>query len=179
MINKVVDAILMDYKLMQGYKRKHISPRCAIQMDVHNAYDTVEWTNLERITYELNFLLIFINWIMVCITIVSYRYSINGQVTDLVKARCGLCQGGPISPMLFVMVIEYLHRCLRKLNTMTNFNFHPCCEKLHIVNISFVDDLILFAHGDELSVKLLIHVFRKFSKRNWYSCSPYKVQGLF
>jgi hypothetical protein len=36
------DNIIIAHELLRGYNRKHISPRCAIQMDLQKAYDTVE-----------------------------------------------------------------------------------------------------------------------------------------
>lgn len=41
--------ILMAHELLRGYGRKHISPRCSIQIDILKAYDTVEWSLLEAI----------------------------------------------------------------------------------------------------------------------------------
>ncbi|XP_058747031.1 uncharacterized protein LOC131620021 [Vicia villosa] len=65
--------------------------------------------------------------------------------------------------MLFVLVIEYLHRCLHKLKYKPNFNYHPRCEKLRITNISFADDLVIFCRGDRESMKLLTKEFHEFS----------------
>ncbi|XP_058725840.1 uncharacterized protein LOC131597146 [Vicia villosa] len=67
------DNILMAYELLRGYIRKHISIRCAIQMDIQKAYDTVEWPALATIMRELNFPGRFIDWIMVCVYTVPYR----------------------------------------------------------------------------------------------------------
>lgn len=49
------DNILIAHELIRGYERKHISPRCAIQMDLQKAYDTVEWRALEEIMREMGF----------------------------------------------------------------------------------------------------------------------------
>lgn len=36
------DNILMAHELLRGYNHKHISPRCAIQMDIRKAYDMMD-----------------------------------------------------------------------------------------------------------------------------------------
>lgn len=112
--------------------------------------------------HELNFSVRSIKWIMVCVTIVSYRYSFNGQVTELLKGKRGLRKGDPIPPMLFVLNMEYLHSFQKSLCNVADFNYHPRCEKMQIVNICFVDDLMLFAIGDGVFVQIMMHVFLHF-----------------
>lgn len=53
--------IMMAQELVRGYGRKNISPICMVQMDIQKEYDTVEWTVLTHIMYELGFPQIFIN----------------------------------------------------------------------------------------------------------------------
>jgi hypothetical protein len=175
----IQDNIIIAHELLRGYNRKHISPRCAIQMDLQKAYDTVEWTALETIMREMNFPPKFIHWIMVCVSTVSYKYAINGQHSEVLKAKMGLRQGDPISPLLFVLIMEYLHRCLQNLHKNPNFNFHPKCEKLQITNICFADDLIMFTRGDEASIKLMMGEFQKFSDSTGLKANPAKCKVYF
>ncbi|XP_058757557.1 uncharacterized protein LOC131630833 [Vicia villosa] len=153
----------MAQELIRGYGRKHISPRCMVQMDVQKAYDTVEWSALHHIMLELGFPHIYVNWIMACVTTGSYRFSINGTPSKILKAKRGLRQGDPISPLLFVLVMEYFHRILQGLCRVPNFNFHPKCEKLKIINLCFADDILMFVRGDLESVKLIMDKVRGFS----------------
>lgn len=44
-----------------------------------------------------------------------------------------------------------------------NFNFHRKCDKVQIINVSFVDDLRLFSRGDVMFVQLMIDRFNDFS----------------
>lgn len=134
-----------------------------VQMDLQKAYDSVEWSALEGIMREMGFPGGFVEWIMICVRTVSYRFSVNGGVTDILKAKRGLRQGDPISPFLSVIVMEYLHRCLQKLKLNPNFNFHPKCEKLGTNNICFAGDLLMYARGDLGSMLLLMGAFTSFS----------------
>ncbi|KAH0705803.1 hypothetical protein KY289_010879 [Solanum tuberosum] len=60
--------------------------------------------------------------------------------------------------------MEYLSRLLKTLKELPNFNFHPNCNKLNIVQIGFADDLLLFCRGDPISVQMLYDYFLQFSK---------------
>ncbi|XP_058746559.1 uncharacterized protein LOC131619487 [Vicia villosa] len=152
--------IIIAQELIRGYTRKHISPKCTIQLDSQKAYETLEWQALEDIMREM-------------------RYNINGHYSDYLPAKRGLRQGDPISPLLFVIAMEYLHRCLRKLQQNLDFKFHPKCGKLGIVNICFADDLMLFTRGDKISGTLLMSIFKDFSAATGLRATPTKCKVHF
>lgn len=112
---------------------------------------------------KFGFLQKFINQILACVTTVSYRLSINGVPSNILQARKGLIQGDPISSILFVLIMEYLHRVLQGLIKNPNFNFHPKCNRLKIMNLCFADDILLFVRGDHESMRLIMGKMREYS----------------
>lgn len=135
-------------------------PRCMLNIDMQKAYDSVEWTFLEQV---LNFLAKYVDWIMICMTNVSYSILINRIPSPPFPAKKGPRQGDPLSPFLFVLTMEYLNRHLRTLRHNPDFNYHPKCSKLQIIQLGFADDLLLFCRGDVISVQLLFGCFSEFS----------------
>ncbi|GAU28950.1 hypothetical protein TSUD_59630 [Trifolium subterraneum] len=135
-----------------------------MQLDLQKAYDTIDWNAMECVLNEVGFPKQFTKWIMIAVTSVSYRFNINGNHTTIMKANRGLRQGDPISPLLFVIMMEYLNKCFQKLQKNHNFNFHAKCEKLSLTNLCFADDILLFSRGDAVSVSLMLETFEKFSK---------------
>nr|XP_016455852.1 PREDICTED: uncharacterized protein LOC107779870 [Nicotiana tabacum] len=85
---------------------------------------------------------------MQCVQTVSYSILINGKPCAPFEAKRGLRQGDPLSPFLFVIAMEYLTRLLKTLKRVPNFNYHPRCEKMQIVQLGFADDLLLLCRGD-------------------------------
>ncbi|CAK8540218.1 unnamed protein product [Lathyrus sativus] len=142
---RIHDHKLMAYDLMKGYFTKNGAPKCMLQMDLQKAYDTVEWSFLEAILKEFSFPHQFIQWIMLTIKIVSYRFQINDCLSQLLESKRGLIQGDPLYILLFVLLMEYLHRFLQKFKEQPNFNFHSKFEKMAIMNLIFADDLLLFS----------------------------------
>lgn len=118
-------------------------------------------------------------WIMTCINSVSYTFLINGGLSDTLKARRGLRQGNPMSPYIFVLLMEYLNRCLGTLKDEPEFNFHPRCQKLGITHLCFADDLLLFARGDTKSVQMLRDRFALFSEASGLKANLNKSQVYF
>ncbi|CAK8537112.1 unnamed protein product [Lathyrus sativus] len=111
---------------------------------------------------------------MIIVTYVTYKFNINGYHTKTIQEKRGLRQGDPISPLLFVILMEYLNRCFQKMQKNPNFNHHAKYEKLHITNLSFVDDLLLFSIGDCMSVELIMEAFNGFSDSTGFKLNPAK-----
>ncbi|XP_058766788.1 uncharacterized protein LOC131640380 [Vicia villosa] len=95
------------------------------------------------------------------------------------EAKRGLRHGDPISPILFVIVMKYLHRKMQMLGKIPNYNYHSMCEKASIIDVSFADDLLVFTRGDMKSVELAMNMFAEFSKATSLKVNPNKCQVYF
>ncbi|XP_062118996.1 uncharacterized protein LOC133832701 [Humulus lupulus] len=78
----------------------------------------------------------------------SYTVLMNGRLQGGFQGVKGLRQGDPISPLLFVLVMEYLTRLLQFGAMHHDFRFHPLCKNLKIINLCFVDDLVIFCKAN-------------------------------
>ncbi|KAK2357065.1 hypothetical protein QL285_094374 [Trifolium repens] len=116
---------------------------------------------------------------MLGVTSVSYKFNIHGRHTGFMKAKRGLRQGDPISPLLFVIVMEYLHRILQQLTKVPDFNFHSKCEHLNIINLSFADNLLIFTRGDIISVELVMDKLQMFSQSTGLVVNPSKCKVYY
>ncbi|XP_035548680.1 uncharacterized protein LOC118349195, partial [Juglans regia] len=93
-----------------------------------------------------------------CVESPWFSVMMNGTVSGYFKSTWGLCQGDPLSPLLFIIMEEVLTRLLKK-----NFNsgriqkfYHPVGAPLvsHLLN---VDDILSFANGNKRSMKILVY----------------------
>ncbi|XP_060190282.1 uncharacterized protein LOC132619370 [Lycium barbarum] len=175
----ISDNILLSHELVKGYTRKHISPRCMIKVNIQKDYDSVEWCFIQQILTELGFPEQMVRWIMLCVQTVSYSFQINGILLDNMLDRRGLRQGDPMSPYLFVLLMEYLNRCLGTLKEEPDFNYHLRCQRLGITHLCFADDLLMFTRGDIGSVQLLRDKFDMFSEASGLKANMQKSQVYF
>lgn len=160
----ILDNVVLAYELVKGYSQKGVSARCTIKVDIRKAYDSIEWPFLRMVLLEFGLPAKMVNLIMECVTTVQYGILINGGLTPQFQAKKGLRQGDPMSPYLFLLVMEYLHRNQQQLRHNPQFNYHPRCEKLGIIHIYFADDLLMSCRADKISINLLFNTFQHFSR---------------
>ncbi|XP_057982366.1 uncharacterized protein LOC131167587 [Malania oleifera] len=160
----MVENIYLVQEIVRKYARKRVSPRCLLKVDLKKAYDMMAWNFIKEMLIKLNFPGRMVKWVEQCITTTSYSLSINGGYYGFFKGRKGLRQGDPLSPLLFVIGMEYLSRLLVGLEQDRLFRFHPRCEHLKISHLAFSDDLVMFSRGDSNSVQALMKCLDAFSK---------------
>uniref|UniRef100_A0A803QS55 Reverse transcriptase domain-containing protein n=1 Tax=Cannabis sativa TaxID=3483 RepID=A0A803QS55_CANSA len=171
--------VLILQDLLKGYTRKSISSRCIMKIDLSKAYDTVDWCFVDDILKALRFPSKFISWILSCLQGASYSLLLNGRIQGSFKGEKGLRQGDPMSPLLFVLIMEYLSRLLIQSSKMKGFGFHPLCKSLGLVNLCFADDLILFCKGNDKSIQIVKEAFQRFSEATGLSANKAKSTVFF
>lgn len=142
----LVQNVLICHDTMRHYKSK-TSPRCLMKIDLRKAFDMVSWEFLEEMLKGYGFPKKFSQLIMNCIKSIKFGIRINGSNYGYFAGKRGLSQGDPISPLLFVMIIEYLSRVLTKMEQLPDFRFHPMCKKIRLNHLCFADDLMIFCKG--------------------------------
>lgn len=76
---------------------------CPLKLDMHKAYNQVEWIFLLEVLARKVFIPTWIiwnkeyRWTKECISTVSYTVLVNGKRTKLIRTKRGMRQGDPIS----------------------------------------------------------------------------------
>jgi reverse transcriptase-like protein len=148
-----------------------------MKIDLCKAYDSMNWQFLKEMLVAHNFPHHFIKIIMACITSTSYVLMINGSPTNIFAAKRGLRQGDPLSPLLFVLGMEYLSRSLKSL--IGTFGFHPRCKSIHLTHLCFADDLMIFYKGDMSSVRLLVIASKLFPRLRGFMLMPESLISIW
>lgn len=124
----------------------------------------VRWEFLKEVLDGLGVPEKFRRLIMMCVTTTKFSIRVNGGNYGYFEEKWGLRQGDPISPMIFVLVMEYRSRVLEKMSKLPDFRFHPMCKNLQLTYYTFADDLMIFCKGAEASVQRVIEALSHFSR---------------
>jgi len=115
------------------------------------AYDRVEWDFLRRMLCKLGFQQRWIDVVMNCVTSVTYRIKVNGELTEKIVPERGLHQGDPLSPYLFLFCAEAfscLLNAAEERGELTGVRIYQGAPSIN--HLLFADDsLLLFKITDQ------------------------------
>ncbi|KAL2224164.1 UNVERIFIED_CONTAM: hypothetical protein Sindi_2992100, partial [Sesamum indicum] len=149
------DNIMLAQELFSRYNQMRLPPRCALKVDIRKAYDTVEWDFLLAVLQLFGFPPTFTRWIEECVTTTSFSIGLNGKPHGFFAGARGLRQGDPLSPYLFVLVMEALHLgFLQRIEQDMQFTYHWKCESSKVFQMGFADDLLLLCKADLDSIRV-------------------------
>lgn len=83
----------------------------ALKLDMCKAYDRVEWGFLEKMMEKLGFHQRWSKLIMQCITTVSYRIKVNGDLTEEIIPSRGCAKEILCLPIYFCYVLRDFRPC--------------------------------------------------------------------
>jgi hypothetical protein len=146
----ITDNIITAYECLHFMKRnmakKHRS--VSLKLDMHKAYDRVEWNYLQEIMLKLGFSASWVELVMRLVTTVSFSVLFNGSPKEEFRPTRGIRQGDPISPYLFLLVAEGLS-CLLKSSerSSTLSGLKVASTALAVNHLLFADDSLLLIRG--------------------------------
>ena len=111
---QILDSVLIANECADSQGRSRV-PRVICKLDIEKAYNHVNWEALLDLLNRMGFGVKWCKWIHTCISTVQFSVLINGSPNNFFGSSRGLRQGDPLSPMLFLIVMEVLSRMLRRV----------------------------------------------------------------
>ena len=148
--------------LVRHYGRKNVKPSCIMKLGLKKVYDTIEWDFLEEMLATLKFPEKCIKLIMTYVRTPKFSLMVNGAIHGYFSSKRGLRQGDLISPLLFVICMEYLTRIMRSMEEHPLFKFHPRCKQSKLTHMVFADDINLCCAGEFPTIYTTLQALKLF-----------------
>ena len=136
----------------------------AIKLDLQKAYDRVNWKFLSAVLLHFGFNETFTNWIMSCVSSVSFEVVVNGGKSAGFKPSRGLRQGDPLSPYLFILGQEMLSRLKEHNLRLKNVaSIKTSISGPTISHVMYADDIV-FSKASRKDVESLVKILEKYCR---------------
>ncbi|OMO87284.1 reverse transcriptase [Corchorus capsularis] len=175
------DNILITQEIVHSLMGRKGSKGAVIaKIDLQKAYDNVSWSFLREVLVFYDFPAGLINLIMYCVSNIDLAIIWNGEVLPAFHPQQGLRQGDPLSPYLFILVMERLSHMI--LERVEHKVWHPVKASRSgpmVSHLFFADDLMLFAEASEDQVNVITDVLDEFAKASGLRVSLEKSKLWF
>lgn len=147
----LIENVFLATEIVKNYHQEDISARCAMQIDISKAFDSVQWFFLINTLTTLGFPEKFISWISLCVTSTSFSVQINGELAGYFQSRRGLRQGCSLSPYLFVICMNVRSKMIDEAAHGGRIGYHPKCKNIDLKRKSIEEILRVFDDFDKMS----------------------------
>ena len=160
-----------------------------LKVDLAKAFDTVTLPFLLEVLEHIGFPLSWRNWISSVVGSSSTKVLINGRPGHRICHARGLRQGDPLSPFLFIIVMEVLDALIAEADRRAVLTALPgravSCQAL-----VYADDLVVFLHPSAQDFTCIRQILELFAGASGLStnldkctmtpirCSEEDIQGV-
>lgn len=142
---------------------KRMKRKCLIlKVDFEKACDCVSWDFLKFLMWKTGFGSKWMSWMEASVFSSSVSILVNGNPTGEFMALRGLCQGDPLSPFLFLLVVEGLAGMMRNVVSSSCFKVFQVSDGIHFEMLQFADDTILICDGSRDNFWCIKSILRGF-----------------
>ncbi|GJS76418.1 RNA-directed DNA polymerase, eukaryota [Tanacetum coccineum] len=171
LISDVQSAFVSNRQILDGpfilnellsWCKYHKTKAMIFKVDFEKVFDSVRWDYLDGILTNFGFAAKWRWWIQGCLTLAMGSILVNGSPTSEFKFHKGLKQGDPLSPFLFILVMESLHLLFNNILNAGLFKGIRMDESLTLSHLFYADDAVFIGKWDKANVVTIVHMLKCF-----------------
>ena len=168
----IYEGIIIAHEAIHSLKSNK-DPGMLLKLDISKAYDNVNRCVLMRILEKFGFGDRWCKWISSCIDSPRISILVNGSPQGFFDMKRGMHQGDPLSPFLFIILVEALKRSIVKSNLDGRWKGLKVARGVDaITHLQFVDANFLMGEAsikEADNIKTMLEDYSKVTsqKVNW------------
>ncbi|GJY70046.1 RNA-directed DNA polymerase, eukaryota [Tanacetum coccineum] len=148
------------------------------KVDFAKAYDSVRWDYLLDVLIAFGFGPNWCKWIRGILSSAMASILVNGSPTSEFPFYCGLKQGDPLAPFLFILIMESLHISVSKAVDEGVFKGLSIQGSDPISHLFYADDVIFVREWSEVNLVNLVRILNCFYLASGLKINLHKSQVL-
>jgi len=136
-------------------------PRILLKLDITKAFDSVSWSFLLEVLRKLGFGSRWCDLICGLLASSSTQVLLNGIPGEFIQHKRGLRQGDPLSPMLFILVMDVLNWMVTRASEaglLQPLSTRPIQHRISL----YADDVALFLRPAAADISLTLQLLNLF-----------------
>ncbi|GJS03117.1 putative RNA-directed DNA polymerase, eukaryota, reverse transcriptase zinc-binding domain protein [Tanacetum coccineum] len=173
----ILDGSFILNEIIAWCKRKN-KQALIFKVDFAKAYDSVRWDYLLDVLIAFGFGPNWCKWIRGILSSVMASILVNGSPTSKFPFYCGLKQGDPLAPFLFILIMESLHISVSKAIDVGVFKGLSIQGSDPISHLFYADDVIFVREWSEVNLVNLVRILNCFYLASGLKINLHKSQVL-
>ncbi|GKB46311.1 RNA-directed DNA polymerase, eukaryota [Tanacetum coccineum] len=132
------------------------------KVDFKKAFDSVRWDYLDDVLDKFGFEVKWRCWIQGCLNSAMGSILVNGSPTSEFKFYKGLKQWDPLSPFLFILIMESLHLSFKNVVNAGLYKGLPIDGSLILSYLFYANDVVFVGKWDKQNVATIVNVLKCF-----------------
>ncbi|GJU13397.1 RNA-directed DNA polymerase, eukaryota [Tanacetum coccineum] len=142
---------------------KHNNTKAFIfKIEFEKDFDLVRWDYLDVVLNNFGFGPKWRSWIQGCLNSVMGSILINGSLTSEFKLSKGLKHGDPLSPFLFILIMESLHLSYNNVVNAGLYNGIHNDYSLSLSHLFYADDVIFVGKWNLSNLSTIVNILKWF-----------------
>ena len=150
-------------------------PGLLLFLDFEKAFDSLNWSFIQRTFKHFNFGSSMINWVKTIYNNIESCVLNNGWSSNFFKPERGVRQGCPLSPYLFILCVEVLAEKIRNTKDIKGIFVNESEIKIR----QYADDTTLILDGSKKSLALSLQVLERFRTVSGLKLNKKKTEVLW
>ncbi|GJW13202.1 RNA-directed DNA polymerase, eukaryota [Tanacetum coccineum] len=188
-VNEVQSAFIADRKILDGpfilnelfqWCKSKKKQSMIFKVDFEKAFDSVRWDYLDDVLKKFGFGEKWCGWIQGCLRSLWGLVIVNGSPTEEFKFYKGLKQGDPLSPFLFILIMESLHISFQRVVDAGMFKGVELGHSMQLSHMFYADDAVFVGQWNDSNIDTIVHVLDCFYRASGLriNMSKSKLMGI-